>query len=41
MRKEVSSPAPWMIDLYIGETMDKGHIRGNAPYAISTSASVC
>ena len=40
MRKEISSPAPWMIDLCIGETMEKGHIKGNAPDAISTSESV-
>ena len=41
MRKKFSSPAPWMIDLCIGETTNKGHIKGNAPDAISTLESFC
>ena len=27
-KKWISSPAPWMIDLCILETMDKGHNKG-------------
>jgi len=41
MTKKISSPAPWMIDLCIGEIMKKGHIKGNAPDEISTSESFC
>jgi len=30
-----------MIDLSIGETMKKGHIKGNTPDAISISETFC